>query len=57
MKDRRHEHSMSVPLDLDLFPCFAVYSAGHAFNRVQTAAGGAQADLPPVHRHGSVMGA
>jgi DNA-binding MarR family transcriptional regulator len=34
MKDRRHEHSMNVPLDLDLFPCFAVYSTGHAFNRV-----------------------
>jgi MarR family transcriptional regulator, organic hydroperoxide resistance regulator len=34
MKDRRRERSMSVPLDLEIFLCFAVYSASHAFNRV-----------------------
>jgi MarR family transcriptional regulator, organic hydroperoxide resistance regulator len=34
MKDRQHDHSTSIPLDLEIFFCFAVYSAGHAFNRV-----------------------
>src|SRR6266404_1831121 len=34
MKDRRRERSMSVPLDLEIFLCFAVYSASHAFNHV-----------------------
>jgi MarR family transcriptional regulator, organic hydroperoxide resistance regulator len=34
MKDRQHDHSTSVPLDLEIFLCFAIYSAGHAFNRV-----------------------
>jgi DNA-binding MarR family transcriptional regulator len=34
MKDRRHEPSTSVPLDLGEFLCFAIYSASHAFNRV-----------------------
>ena len=34
MKDRQHDHSTSIPLDLEIFLCFAVYSAGHAFNRV-----------------------
>jgi DNA-binding MarR family transcriptional regulator len=34
MKDRRHEPSKSVPLDLGEFLCFAIYSASHAFNRV-----------------------
>jgi MarR family transcriptional regulator, organic hydroperoxide resistance regulator len=34
MKDRRREPSVSVPLDLGEFLCFAVYSAGLAFNRV-----------------------
>ena len=34
MKDRQHDHSTSIPLDLEIFLCFAIYSAGHAFNRV-----------------------
>jgi DNA-binding MarR family transcriptional regulator len=34
MKDQRREPPTSVPLDLDIFLCFAIYSAGHAFNRV-----------------------
>jgi len=34
MKDRQHEPSTSVPLDLGEFLCFAIYSASHAFNRV-----------------------
>jgi DNA-binding MarR family transcriptional regulator len=34
MKNRRREPSTSVPLELGDFLCFAVYSAGHAFNRV-----------------------
>jgi DNA-binding MarR family transcriptional regulator len=34
MKDRRRERPASVPLDLDIFLCFAVYSTSHAFNRV-----------------------
>ena len=34
MKNRRHEPSASVPLELEEFLCFAIYSAGHAFNRV-----------------------
>jgi DNA-binding MarR family transcriptional regulator len=34
MKDRRRKRSMSVPLDLEIFLCFAAYSASHAFNRV-----------------------
>jgi MarR family transcriptional regulator, organic hydroperoxide resistance regulator len=33
MKDRRRERPTSVPLDLDVFLCFAVYSTSHAFNR------------------------
>jgi MarR family transcriptional regulator, organic hydroperoxide resistance regulator len=34
MKHRRHEHSVTVPLELGEFLCFAIYSASHAFNRV-----------------------
>jgi MarR family transcriptional regulator, organic hydroperoxide resistance regulator len=34
MKDRRRGRPMSVPLDLEIFLCFAIYSANHAFNRV-----------------------
>ena len=34
MKNRRHEPSANIPLELGEFLCFAVYSAGHAFNRV-----------------------
>ena len=34
MTIRRHEHSTSSPLELGEFLCFAIYSAGHAFNRV-----------------------
>src|SRR5215467_6167202 len=34
MKDRRHEPSTSTPLELGDFLCFAIYSTGHAFNRV-----------------------
>lgn len=34
MKRRRHEPLTTVPLELDDFLCFAIYSAGHAFNRV-----------------------
>jgi MarR family transcriptional regulator, organic hydroperoxide resistance regulator len=34
MKNRRHEPSTSVPLELGEFLCFAIYSASHAFNRV-----------------------
>jgi DNA-binding MarR family transcriptional regulator len=34
MKNRRHERSTSTPLELGEFLCFAIYSAGHAFNRV-----------------------
>jgi MarR family transcriptional regulator, organic hydroperoxide resistance regulator len=34
MKDRQHDHPTSLPLDLEIFLCFAIYSAGHAFNRV-----------------------
>jgi DNA-binding MarR family transcriptional regulator len=34
MKDRQHDHSTSVPLDLEKSLSFAIYSAGHAFNRV-----------------------
>jgi DNA-binding MarR family transcriptional regulator len=32
MKDRRRQRS--IPLDLGIFLCFAIYSTGHAFNRV-----------------------
>jgi MarR family transcriptional regulator, organic hydroperoxide resistance regulator len=34
MKSRRPEPSTSIPLELGEFLCFAIYSAGHAFNRV-----------------------
>lgn len=35
MKSRRHEpSSISTPLELREFLCFAMYSANHAFNRV-----------------------
>ena len=34
MRNRRHEPSTSVPLELGEFLCFAIYSASHAFNRV-----------------------
>ena len=34
MKIRRHEASTVAPLQLGEFLCFAIYSAGHAFNRV-----------------------
>jgi DNA-binding MarR family transcriptional regulator len=34
MKDRRHEPSTSGPLELGDLLCFAIYSAGHAFNRI-----------------------
>jgi MarR family transcriptional regulator, organic hydroperoxide resistance regulator len=34
MKDRRRKRSTGVPLDLEIFLCFAVYAASHAFNRV-----------------------
>src|ERR1700722_7049610 len=34
MKIRRNELSTSAPLELRDFLCFAIYSAGHAFNRV-----------------------
>jgi MarR family transcriptional regulator, organic hydroperoxide resistance regulator len=34
VRNRRHEPSTSTPLGLEEFLCFAVYSAGHAFNRV-----------------------
>jgi len=33
MKDRRRERSTRLPLDLEIFLCFAIYSANHAFNR------------------------
>lgn len=33
-KNRRHEPAAGAPLELGEFLCFAVYSAGHAFNRV-----------------------
>jgi MarR family transcriptional regulator, organic hydroperoxide resistance regulator len=34
MKARRQDNSTSVPLDLEIFLCFAIYSTSHAFNRV-----------------------
>ncbi len=34
MRNRRHEPSTGVPLELGEFLCFAIYSASHAFNRV-----------------------
>ena len=34
VKSRQREPSMKKPLELGEFLCFAVYSAGHAFNRV-----------------------
>ncbi len=34
MKTRRREPATSAPLELGEFLCFAIYSAGHAFNRV-----------------------
>ena len=34
MKDRRRKRATSVPLDLEIFLCFAIYSTSHAFNRV-----------------------
>ena len=34
MKSRRHAPATAAPLELGEFLCFAVYSAGHAFNRV-----------------------
>jgi DNA-binding MarR family transcriptional regulator len=34
MKSRRHAPATGTPLELGDFLCFAVYSAGHAFNRV-----------------------
>jgi MarR family transcriptional regulator, organic hydroperoxide resistance regulator len=34
LKNRRHEPGTSKPLELGEFLCFAIYSAGHAFNRV-----------------------
>ena len=34
MKSRRHAPATGAPLELGEFLCFAVYSAGHAFNRV-----------------------
>jgi MarR family transcriptional regulator, organic hydroperoxide resistance regulator len=34
MKGRRQDETTSVPLDLEIFLCFAIYSTGHAFNRV-----------------------
>jgi DNA-binding MarR family transcriptional regulator len=34
MKSRRHGPATGTPLELGDFLCFAVYSAGHAFNRV-----------------------
>ena len=33
-KSKRHEPAASAPLELGEFLCFAVYTAGHAFNRV-----------------------
>lgn len=34
LKNRPHEPATSRPLELGEFLCFAIYSAGHAFNRV-----------------------
>ena len=34
MKRRQSETSMTAPLELREFLCFAVYATGHAFNRV-----------------------
>jgi DNA-binding MarR family transcriptional regulator len=34
MKSRRNAPSTGIPLELGDFLCFAIYSAGHAFNRV-----------------------
>jgi DNA-binding MarR family transcriptional regulator len=34
MKNRQREPSTKKPLELGEFLCFAIYSAGHAFNRV-----------------------
>ena len=34
MKTRQREPSTKKPLELGEFLCFAIYSAGHAFNRV-----------------------
>src|SRR5712675_2133512 len=45
-KNRRHEPSTCVPLELGEFLCFNIYSASHAFNRVyQTAAEGTRSDV------------
>lgn len=32
--NRRHETSAPIPLELQEFLCFSIYSASHAFNRV-----------------------
>ena len=34
LKSRQHEPATKKPLELGEFLCFAIYSAGHAFNRV-----------------------
>src|ERR1700733_4177445 len=34
MHNSRHQPSAPIPLDLQEFLCFSVYSASHAFNRV-----------------------
>ena len=34
LKNRQHEPAPQKPLELGEFLCFAIYSAGHAFNRV-----------------------
>ena len=34
IKNRQREPAMKKPLELGEFLCFAIYSAGHAFNRV-----------------------
>ena len=34
MKNRKNAPSTGIPLELGEFLCFAIYSAGHAFNRV-----------------------
>ena len=33
-QNRRHETSAPIPLELQEFLCFSIYSASHAFNRV-----------------------
>jgi len=34
MTNRQHQPSTSIPLELEEFLCFSIYSASHAFNRV-----------------------